>query len=384
MKKRPSRWLSCLAIIFVIIVSSEFLAFLTTSILIQKNLLFCPLRITETYEDYQQRLLPSLGWPWPYYFERKKDLYDASGSRLIPAFPDPNQTPARISLYGDSFTEGWGVNPEHALSNVLSQLLNCRVSNFGMAGYGTDQAYLRFLSNTRDPAEVVVLVIYAENIKRNVNQLRNLISLVTICQTKPRFILNHQGQLTLVPIPPLSKSEYYEMKHNPGRFLHHEFFLPDGPSGRQMVKFPYLWGMTKACWFLLKNHGSGENYQDFYQPGHPSQGLKVMTAIIEEFRHAAQTRGKRPVIMIIPTHYDIQIYQSRQKWNYQPLLDCLAEGHLDYIDAGPRIIHYLNGAASRTLYPPKLGFHLTEEGNRLLAQILHDFLTTRNILNRIN
>jgi len=381
MTKHSIRWWGSLAIILVVIASVELIAYLGTSILTHQNLIFSPLYITESYENYQKRFLPTLGWPPPNYLEIKKDFYDSSGSRQTPAFPDPNRTPARISLYGDSYTEAWGINHANTWNNVLSLMLNCRVSNFGVAGYGTDQAYLRFLQNSQDPAEIVILGIFSENIKRNVNQIRNLIHSVDICQTKPRFILDDQGKLSMVPIPPLTASEYYEIERNPGRFFHHEFFLPDGPSGRQLAKFPYLWGMIKACYFLFKNHGRGDTYEDFFQPGHPSQGLKIMTAIIKEFCHSVQTRGKLPVIMIIPTHFDIQIYQNFQTWNYQPLLDRLAEDHVDYIDAGPTIIHHLNGDDPRTLYSPNLFYHLTEDGNRLLAQILYDFLTIRKILN---
>jgi lysophospholipase L1-like esterase len=384
MKKQSIHWWGWLAIIFTVIASCEFLSYLATSALMHRNLIFCPLHITESYENYQERLLPTLGWPTPNYVQKREDFYDASGARFTPAFPDPYQTPARISLYGDSFTEAWGVDHEHAWGNVLSLLLNCRVSNFGVAGYGTDQAYLRFLQNTQDPAKVVVLVIFPENIKRNVNQLRNLISNVSICQTKPRFTLNNQGQLTLVPIPSLTKSEYYEVQYNPGRFFHHEFFLPDGPSGRQMAKFPYLWGMIKTSYFVLKNLGKVDKYQDFFQPGHPSRGLEIMVAIIKAFCDTAQKRGKRPLVMIIPTHYDIMIYQRYQKWNYQPLLDRLTDSHMEYIDAGPKIIQKLHGADRRTLYYPKLSFHLTGEGNHLLAVTLHDFLTSRNIMNQKN
>jgi lysophospholipase L1-like esterase len=380
MAQRAVHWFGYVAIILVVIGSCELLAFLATFVLIQQNLFYSPDQITESYESYQQRFLPTLGWPSQYNPER----YDASGSRRIPAFPDPGRTPPRISLYGDSFTEGWGVDQKHAWGNILSILLNCRVSNFGVAGYGTDQAYLRFLQNTQDPAKVVVLGVFTENIKRNVNQLRNLISTVNYCQTKPRFILNNQGQLTLVPIPPLSKSQYYEMHHYPGRFFHYEYFLPDGPSGRQIAKFPYLWMMFKAAYYLLENQGRGDITKDFYQPGHPSYGLEIMTAIIEGFYRSAQDRDKRPLIMIIPTLYDIEAYQNYHTWNYQPLLDNLTASSLEYIDTGPKIVQYLTGADPRTLYPTKLGDHLNSEGNRLLAQILYDYLTSRNILRQIN
>jgi hypothetical protein len=386
LSKQPIRWLGSLAIILVILVSCELLAFLATLFLQHRSIIFCPLEITEPYEMYQKRFLPTLGWPSPDFFHQRPGFYDASGSRMIPAFPDPFRTPPRLSLYGDSFTEAWGVSNEQAWSNDLSLLLHCRVSNFGVAGYGTDQAYLRFLQNTRDPAKVVVLGVFTENIKRNVNQLRNLISPVHICETKPRFILNDQGQLTLVPIPSLSASEYYNIQNNPGRYFHHEFFLPDGPSGLQMAKFPYLWGMIKASRFILKNLGNLDEiskYRYLYQPGHPSQALEVTTAIIKAFCDAAQKRGKRPVVMIIPTQEDMVYYQRHQKWSYQPLLDGLTASRLEYIDAGPVIAQQLNGADPNTLYDVKRSFHLNEEGNQLLAATLYDFLTSRNILGQI-
>lgn len=380
MTKKSTRWLGRLTIILVVIASCELIAFLATSILQYKNVIFCPLKNTESYDSYQKRLLPTLGWPQPKYLEIKSDFYDASGSRQIPAFPNPTLTPPRISLYGDSFTEAWGVDHEHAWSNVLSVLLNSRVSNFGVAGYGTDQAFLRFLHNTQDPAEVVVLGIFPENIKRNVNQLRNLISDVKIYQTKPRFILNNQGQLLLLPIPAFTEAEFYDIQHHPGRYFHHEFFLPGGPSGRQLAQFPYLWGMIKASYFILKNGGPGDHYQDFYRPDHPSRGLEVMTAIAKAFCHTARERGKYPLIFIIPTPYDILTYQQDQKWNYQPLIDRLTEARLEFVNAGTGIIQELHGADRRTLYDPKISNHLDNEGNRLLALILYDYLTSRHYL----
>jgi len=381
--KRFVRLFGSLIIILVVLSFSEIMAYLTTSLLIRKSFYFCPLLITESYKNYRHRLDPILGWPFPNYASAKRERYDASGSRRIPAFPDPNQTPAFVSLYGDSFTEAYGVGHEHAWGNVLSQLLNCRVSNFGVSGYGTDQAYLRFLHRPQDPAKVVVLGVFSENIKRNVNQLRNLISTETSCQTKPRFILDSRGKLTLVPIPVLTKKEYYEMQENPALYLHHEFFLPGGPSGYQKAQFPYVWGIVKIIPLILRDLLLGGGfYQYFYQPTHPSKALEVTAAIIEEFCRTAQTRGKQSVVLIIPTDYDILTYQRRQEWWYQPLVDLLSERRLEFIDAGPKIIQRLGGADRKTLYSPQIQNHLNEEGNRLLAQIVYDFLTANNFLKR--
>jgi len=377
--KSSVRIVAVIFIIFVILAVAEALACLATHYLAGKALFFTPLRITFSYQQYLQTLDPILGWYRRGYVDDQ--YYDASGSRRIPTFPDPSRTPACVSLYGDSFTEGVGVDHEHAWSNVLAQALNCRVANFGVAGYGTDQAYLRFCGNRRDPAKVVILGYFVENIQRNVNQLRNLISTVAACQTKPRFILDDRRQLTLVPIPSLSNQEYDGLKQNPERVLHHEFFLPGGLSGRQKVGFPYSWGIIKILPLVYKTLVLDlGNYRELYQPGHPSQALEVSAAIIEAFCQTARQRRKHPLVLIIPTINELSIFQRDHTWVYQPLIQLLTQCHLEFIDAGPKMIRYLSGADPQTLYSPKLHYHLTEEGNQLIANIVYDFLTSRNLL----
>jgi lysophospholipase L1-like esterase len=300
---------------------------------------------------------------------------DAAGSRLIPAFPDPAGTRTCVSLYGDSFTEGAGVDSEHAWSNTLSKLLHCRVANFGVSGYGTDQAYLRFLDNLSDQAKVVILGFLSENLMRNVNQLRNLISTSTECLLKPRFVLNEQGKLTLVPLPQVTKTEYNTLLENPGRILTQEFFLPGGPSGYQRMAFPYTWRIFRAfplLWRTLLRHRP--IYFDFYQPGHPSQAVQVTLGIMKEFCRQARERDKQPLILIIPTHFDILEYRRSGKWVYQPLLDLLAPNNLEFVDAGPKFVNYLGDAGVATLYSPETQNHLNEKGNWLLARIVYAHL----------
>lgn len=379
--KRSIHWVGTIFLILMGLVISEGAAYLTISFLVHQNFYCCRLHIIETYESYQSHLNPLLGWPPP-NFTKLSNFYDATGSRRIPAFPDPNQTPACVSLYGDSFTACTGVDHGHAWANVLSQLLNCRVSNFGFNGYGTDQAYLRFWENRQDPAKVVILGVFTGDIKRIVNQFRNLISSSgSGCVIKPRFILDPLGRLTLVPIPAVTKREYYEMQANPSLVFHHEFFLPGGPSGFQMAGFPYLWKIIKLSPLILRHMVSGGGpYEDLYQPGNPSKALDLMVAIIKEFCCEARKRGKQPVTLIIPADNDISTYQRHRRWWYQPLVNRLSESGIAFIDAGPRIIQYLGGGEVETLYPAKIDHHLNEVGNHLLARIVYDYLNSKNIL----
>ncbi len=86
------------------------------------------------------------------------DRYDSSGARPSPAFPVVGNE--CLSLYGDSFVYANEVDDASAWGNVLTELVRCRVGNFGVGGYGIDQAYLRFSRNTGDGASLTMLGIY--------------------------------------------------------------------------------------------------------------------------------------------------------------------------------------------------------------------------------
>ena len=117
------------------------------------NLFYTPPKTTpEEYEHYLSVRDGVLGWPSPL---TTIENLDSSGARVSPAFPAPGSE--CVSLYGDSFTFGSEVNDEQAWGNVLARNLGCRVANFGVGGYGTDQAVMRFTENTKDSSSIAVL-----------------------------------------------------------------------------------------------------------------------------------------------------------------------------------------------------------------------------------
>ena len=101
------------------------------------------------FENYMKMRHPVLGWPSPSVFGDEQ--FDGSGSRWIPSFPAEDTEV--VSLYGDSYTYATDVSHEDAWSNILSKMVGGRVANFGVGGYGTDQAYLRFNRNIDDHAK---------------------------------------------------------------------------------------------------------------------------------------------------------------------------------------------------------------------------------------
>jgi hypothetical protein len=378
--QRTTIFWGCFLIIVSVAAFAEFMAYVTSSYLVRYNIGFTSLNITESYADYQARHHPRLAWK-SNLLDDQGDYLDPAGSGAASSAPVRRQTPACVSAYGDSFIEGFGVKPQQSWSTILSQLLHCRVANFGVSGYGTDQAFLRFLENRGDRAKVVILGFLSENIIRNVNQLRNLISDATTCHPKPRFIVNEQGQLTLVPIPPLTEQAYDTLKRNPERVLEHEFFLPGGPSGYRRVGFPYTWGIFQVLPFVWENVVLRRGmYYDLYRPDHPSQAAAVTQAILAEFSREAQRRGQKPLILIIPTHIDLAYARRQGTWIYQPITDFLAAKGLDFLDVGPAFLRSLGDASPETLYSSATNYHLNDKGQALLARTVYEWITRHQVL----
>ena len=347
-------------------------AYLTATSLQKKGIFYAP-HVRETYQAFQARLNPLLGWP----SERSYGMgdYDRSGSRVVPAFPDPDRQPACVSLYGNSFTWGEEVDNEHAWGNVLSKLLACRVANYGVGGYGPDQAYLRFHYNVRDHAKITFLVHLSENITRNVGQFRNLAVPVPQFLLKPRFILDGQGQLELVPMPVISERDYVDVNRNPEKYFKHDFFIPGGLSGNQKISFPFSLAMLRAFKrFNIRNKFTGEpNYANYYLADHPAQGLQLTAAIIQRFHQEALSRGQEPIVAIFPTGYDLVYYQKARRWVYQPLMDDLRQRSINALNIGQEIMGRLGDRNPCAMYTRCEG-HLNEAGNERVAEIVFRYL----------
>ena len=102
---------------------------------------------------------PVVGWPTSVAL--RTDRYDETGARRSPAYP-ATQAPC-AATFGDSFTFAAEVSDADAWPNQLSAMLDCRVANYGVGGYGTDQAMLRFLQTEVGPASIIVLGLFPQS-----------------------------------------------------------------------------------------------------------------------------------------------------------------------------------------------------------------------------
>ncbi len=363
----------------VVLVSLELLAF-GASQLLSDDLYYRP----PTEAEFARAVaaweaLPAegraLGWLPP------AEALDETGARRVSG--SEKLATRCLSLYGDSFTWGAEVDAASAWGALLARRLGCRVANFGVVGFGTDQAMLRHRLRADDEAPSAVLVHVVENIVRNVNQDRTFIYGAGI-EPKPRFVLDG-GALVPIPRPALRDGDHRRYVDAPETLLEHEYFLPgSSPLAKRRIGFPFAWHVPASFGYRRLSRGlvnvaigGPPWYAELYDRNHDSGALALTAALLEAFAADAEERGQRGVVLLVPTAREVLHFLESGHWVQQPLREMLEERAVEVHDLGPRLVEALAlespDAARVCAYfctrPRIRGGHYTRAGNELLAEV---------------
>jgi hypothetical protein len=357
-----------LVVLITTILSVELAAFIGSAYLVHRGIVYRPHEDLSDYPEYLARRDPVLGW----IIVTDEDRLAEDGSRFAPRYADAGLPPPCVALYGDSFVWADEVGDEQAWAEQLTGVLGCRVANYGVRAYGTDQAFLRFrTSGPEQRAPLVVMGYMTENIMRNVNQDFDLIYGFTKYGLKPRFTLSETGELTLVPLPTFTAAEFEVLNRSPAEMLPHEYFVPI------RLGFPYTLTVLRA----IDSHrirarlGGVPQYAEFYGRDHPSGALAVTGAILEAFVAEARGREVEPLVLLIPTLMDFEHHARTGEWIYAPLLDDLRGTNVPFFEVGPAILEKLGSRPLASIFAPQN--HYNDAGNRLLAEVIFDEISRR-------
>ena len=313
----------------------------------------------------------------------------AAGYRLSPAGAGL-ATPC-ISLYGDSFTFGFEVGPEAAWGNVLTERLGCRVDNYGVPGYGTDQAYMYFRRQHRqavDQAPVVILSHLSENIVRNITQDYSLIYQAELA-LKPQFVTDGNGHLHLLTMPHLGPQDYDAYGRDMAQFLRADYLLPSkSVLSKRRLFFPHVLSVPYIFTYkrfyaslLLYAFNVPPWFAELYDPTHPSQALQVTRDILVNFAREAQHYGKRPLIFVLPTARDLVYFRRTGQWIYANLFTMLQrQDAAQVMNLGPPLLAKVkDGNLCEYFCTTKTtrSGHYTVQGNRVLAEVVQEVLEKR-------
>ena len=240
--------------------------------------------------------------------------------REYSAQPSPNTL--RIALFGDSFTLGYGVADDetwgHQLEIALNQAgIRAEVMNFGVNGYGMDQAFLRWLHEGRQYSpDMVIFGFQPENLNRNVNIFRKLYYLKSgIPFSKPRFILTDQGLelLNQPALPPEELSAVFESFANHPLAPYEHYYQGRHVAGR-------WWTSSRLAAFIYEAlKQQNEEMREDWGPG--SDRGRLGKAIVDAFAADAMAHDAAFFVLHLPSQSDMQSYHNGYPPPYQLLLD---------------------------------------------------------------
>ena len=284
--------------------------------------------------------------------------FDARGARRTSAMPP--DAGRRLAAYGDSFTFGESVADGETWPAYLAQMLGLPVDNYGVAGYGPDQALLRFerhLKEGRRPG-TVFLGVLSENIARVVNVYRHFY--VTTSETmnfKP--VLQPIDVRSAWAASPLRTLDRRESLLAAVAAARPNDFWATYNERRPVPGFPFLAAAIDTLHYLAFR---AVRWQDLWKMVEPRRRLR---AVVHRFAETTGRYGVRPVVLMIPMGDDLRRRNDGKDWSYRELVsklrDIYGSGSLVVVDP------LENDFDPARFHLRPFAGHASPYGNRVLA-----------------
>jgi hypothetical protein len=273
--------------------------------------------------------------------------------------------PRRIALVGDSFTFGLEVGYTDTWGHHLEQALgpDVQVLNFGVDGYGVDQAYLRYARDARPwRPDVVILGLINHDLFRSL-AVYSFVSFPgwPFPFAKPRFVLDGERlSLLNVPLPSPSSilaapsiTELPFIEYDPG------YQAEDWRW--HVLDSSYLYRLLVSRWRTWS--GPDRRRAD-------ARVIELNRAIVRAFVNEASAAGSRPLLVYFPSDRDFRRRAEQAGW--ESLAQTVLRGSgLPYTDLTP----CLATQDPAQLFGPG---HYSSRGNAAVATCLSD--TVRGLL----
>ena len=340
------------------------------------------LRRTRRKNNYL-KFSSTLGWTIKEHGKRGL-LYQAnsSGIRSNKEYElKPPDNVLRISTFGDSFTHCNDVSNDETWQAILENITtDLEAINFGVGGYGLDQAYLRYLEEGLPyKSHIVFIGYYTEDIFRHVTTFWPFFSPETgVILTKPRFIIEDEV-LLLIPNPIRELDDYTTMLRQPKEILRkigsNDFYYSQRYTS-SFFDFSPTVRLSKIAAHRISNRFSERIIVDG-QYNETSQAFRITKKIFDKFYADVVNNNAIPVILIFPNKRDIVRYRTQKTKHYLPLMRYFNAKGYQYIDFMHVFIGTGEDYATTNLFGGK--GHYSPFANYLVAMHLHEYLKNHSL-----
>jgi hypothetical protein len=317
------------------------------------------------------RFDPDLGWSTrPGYASSDGAVHvNARGLRATREYAETApEGVRRVIACGESFTFCEEVADADAWPARLEALEpGLEVLNYGVGGYGTDQALLRASREARGPLEAVLVGLMLENIGRNVNRYRPLWYPSAQPAAKPRYVLR-PGGLELVAQPFGTLAELVAAVRSGEVFAR----LAEHEHWRASPLPAWLEGSAAARLLGSKSAYAARALEPLWQDagGDP---FRTTLALLDAFRTLARSLGgARFLVLLFPTREDLAGLVEREHRYWSVLLAALAAHGIEALDLSEPLAAAAREPGGEA--PLYLSSHLSPRGNELVAAALAAWL----------
>lgn len=270
------------------------------------------------------------------------------GERIMRNYADK---PCRINTYGDSFTQCHQVSDDETWQEVLAAHLHEPLRNFGIGGWSVCQAYLRMLKEEqRTPADYIILNIYDDDHRRNLDAWRNI-----RVRKHRRFI-----EPTLPHVSVNAKEGIFEEHPNPCPTPESLYDLCDLDKTHELFKDDFMlkimlayrnaeaknpFASYKEIMALATTHGietsieTNENLSQAASQLLNQSALFSTEKIVEKTEEYARANGKKVLyVLSFPARTIARRITEGRRWD-QSFVDFLERNNLPYVDLMEAHLH---------------------------------------------
>jgi hypothetical protein len=278
----------------------------------------------------------------------------------------------RIAAFGDSFTHCEDVGNKETWEVFMESLINgLEVLNFGVNGYGLDQAYLRYLKDgQRYKPDMVFIGFITDDISRHSNNFRPFVRPNTrLPLSKPRYLIEND-RLVLIPNPISKLEDYRTLLNNTPAFLNdigaNDSYYPNNYKSSPFDASPTVRLIKLAAAEIKKRIRMSSNNKYNNQK---SESYIITLRIFGAFYNEAIRNNSIPIIIIFPTRSEMLRYKNYKTKTYTPLLKYFDSKGYRYID----LMDALSNCEEDTAWNDKCG-HYSPFENREAAEYMLDYL----------